>query len=330
MKISVIGAGSWGTAMSKVLSDSGHEVLLWVREKELLELLNEQRRSYYIEDLTLPEGIRFTGDIHECFEFSNLLFNAVPVQYIRSVFGRLNLEDKTVVNLSKGIELVSLKRPSEIFKELGTFRVVTISGPSYADEVAREIPTTVVSAAENIQDARFVRDIFRTNYFRVYSSDDLVGVEISGALKNVIAIAAGIIDGLGGWYNTKASLITRATVEFIRLGSRLGAKPGTFGGLAGIGDLIVTCTGKYSRNRAVGEELAKGKKIEEILKNKKTVAEGVPTCKAIFELSKRLNVELPISIEVYRVIYEEKDPRIAIEELMTRKQKDEISWLQNL
>jgi len=202
--------------------------------------------------------------------------------------------------------------PPRLFRQLG---------PSYADEVAKEIPTTVVSAAEGIEDARFVRDLFKTRYFRVYSNNDQIGVEVSGALKNVIA--------MGGWYNTKASLITRAIVEFIRLGNCLGAKPETFGGLAGIGDLIVTCTGKYSRNRAVGEELARGKKIDEILRSRKTVAEGVPTSKAVHELAKRFNIELPISSKVYQVIFEGKNPWQAIEELMARSQKDEINWLQN-
>ncbi|OAA31894.1 hypothetical protein AT15_03460 [Kosmotoga arenicorallina S304] len=328
MKIAIVGAGSWGTAMSKVLANSGHEVLLWVRENDLLDQLKESKRSYYI-DIILPEGILFTGDIQEAISFSNLIFNAVPVQFIRRIFEGLDLRGKTVVNLSKGIELSSLKRPSELFKEFGAFRCVTLSGPSYADEVAREVPTTVVSAAERIEDARFVRDIFKTGYFRVYSNNDQVGVEVSGALKNVIAIAAGIIDGMGGWYNTKASLITRAIVEFIRLGNCLGAKPETFGGLAGIGDLIVTCTGKYSRNRAVGEELAKGKDINEILSKRKTVAEGVPTSKAVHELAKVFNIELPISSEVYKVIFEGKSPWQAVEELMSRSQKDEINWLQN-
>jgi len=328
MRISVIGAGSWGTAMSKVLANSGHEVLLWVREADLLNMLHESRRSYYI-DIVLPNDILFTGDIQQAMSFSNLVFNAVPVQFIRKVFETVDLHEKKIVNLSKGIELTFLKRPSELFKELGAHSCITLSGPSYADEVAKEIPTTVVSAAEEIEDARFVRDLFKTRYFRVYSNNDQIGVEVSGALKNVIAIAAGIIDGMGGWYNTKASLITRAIVEFIRLGNCLGAKPETFGGLAGIGDLIVTCTGKYSRNRAVGEELARGKKIDEILRSRKTVAEGVPTSKAVHELAKRFNIELPISSKVYQVIFEGKNPWQAIEELMARSQKDEINWLQN-
>lgn len=323
MKIGVIGAGSWGSTMAKVLADSGHDVMLWVREADLLELLKKKRRSYFVKSLHLPDNVAVTNELNEALEYSSVLFNAVPVQYISSVFKNLDLTNKNIVNLSKGLELSTHRRPSQIFETFGAKTVSTLSGPSYAEEVAKEIPTSVVVAAKDIEFARFVRDLYNVNYFRVYSNDDLVGVEIAGAIKNVIAIAAGIIDGLGGWNNSKAALITRATVEMARLGVALGGKPETVAGLAGVGDLIVTCTGVYSRNRKVGEELAKKRKIDEILSSMKMVAEGVATCRAIYHLSRELNIELPIVEQVYAVLYKEKEPKKAIVELMTRKKKDE-------
>lgn len=324
MKLAVVGAGSWGTTIAKVLSDSGHEVMLWVREKDILDSLSKNRKNPFVGSLLLPPNVLLSNELDEVLAYSDYIFNAIPVQYIRKAYHDDNLLiGKKLINLSKGFELVTFKRPSEIFSEKGIKYFVTLSGPSYAEEVAREVPTSVVAASEDIKLARKVRDIFSTDYFRVYSSNDVTGVEVAGALKNVVAIAAGIIDGLGGWNNTKAALITRATVEIARLGVTLGGKAETFGGLAGVGDLVVTCTGKYSRNRGVGERLARGENLNEIITSSNMVAEGVPTCKAIYELSLKLGVELPIVREVYSVLYNSKVPMEAIKNLMSRNPKDE-------
>lgn len=324
MRLSVVGAGSWGTTIAKVLSDSGHDVMLWVREKEIYDSLLNNRKNPFVESLELPENVLLSSALEEVLNYSQFIFNGIPVQYIRKAYSEnINLSQKFFVNLSKGFELGTFERPSEIFFEKGIKDFVALSGPSYAEEVAREIPTSVVAASEDIGLARKIRNLFSTDYFRVYSSNDVIGVEVAGAIKNVMAIAAGIIDGLGGWNNTKAALITRATVEIARLGVKLGGKVETFGGLAGVGDLVVTCTGKYSRNRGVGERLARGQKLEEILAGSTMVAEGVPTCKAIYELSMKLGVELPIVREVYSVLYNSKAPMEAIKNLMSRNPKDE-------
>ena len=323
MKLTVIGAGSWGTAMAKVLSDSGHEVMLWVREPEILEMLLKNRKSPFMESARLPENIALTSRLEDAMVFSQILFNAVPVQYISGIYCEHSIRGKMLVNLSKGFELGSLKRPSEVYAGKGLKNFVALSGPSYAEEVAREVPTSIVAAAKDIESAREIRDLFHSGYLRVYSSSDLTGVEVAGAIKNVMAIAAGIIDGLGGWNNTKAALITRATAEIARLGIKIGGKPETFAGLAGVGDLVVTCTGKYSRNRRVGERLAAGEKLDKIVSGSRMVAEGVSTCKAIYELSQTVGVELPIVNQVYGILYESKDPVKAIRELMSRDLKDE-------
>ncbi|MGC9383245.1 MAG: NAD(P)H-dependent glycerol-3-phosphate dehydrogenase [Kosmotogaceae bacterium] len=324
--IAVIGAGSWGSAIAKVLSDSGNDVILWVRREKVKSQLERTRQSNYIEGLHFPEGIRFSSNIVETIDSCKIIFNAVPVQYIRQVYQKANLLNKVLVNLSKGIEISTLKRPSQIFKEKNACKYAVLSGPSYAEEVTKCIPTSVVVASNNIGTARTVRDIFNVDYFRVYSSSDVIGTELAGAQKNVFAIAAGIIDGMGGWFNTKAALITRSVTEMTKLGIRFNADKMTFMGLAGVGDLVVTCTGKYSRNRYVGQKLAEGYKINDILSNMKCVAEGVPTSKAIHNISSEKQIELPISEEVYRVLYENKSPRMGLNHLMRRKQKDEYNF----
>ncbi len=321
--IAVIGAGSWGSAISKVLSDSNNEVLLWVRREKVKNLFKRTHESNYIEGLYFPEKIQFSSNIEDVIDQCELIFNAVPTQYISDVYKGIDLSGKTIVNLSKGIEISTLKRPSQIFMEKHTQNFAILSGPSYAEEVSKCFPTSVVVASNNIEVARMIRDIFRVDYFRVYSSSDVTGTELAGAQKNVFAIAAGIIDGLGGWFNTKAALITRAIAEMTKLGMEFNAEKLTFMGLAGIGDLVVTCTGKYSRNRYVGQKLAEGYKINEILENMKCVAEGIPTSKAIHKISLKDQIELPISSEVYKVIYENKSPEEGLNNLMKRSQKDE-------
>jgi glycerol-3-phosphate dehydrogenase (NAD(P)+) len=324
--IAVIGAGSWGSAIAKVLSDSGNDVLLWVRRKKVKSQLERTRQSNYIEGLHFPDRVQFSSNIVEVIERCKILFNAVPVQFISQVYQKTNLLNKIVVNLSKGIEMSTLKRPSQIFMEKNVCKYAVLSGPSYAEEVTKCIPTSVVVASHNIGTARMVRDIFNVDYFRVYSSSDVIGTELAGAQKNVFAIAAGIIDGMGGWFNTKAALITRSVAEMTKLGIRFNADEMTFMGLAGVGDLVVTCTGRYSRNRYVGQKLAEGYKINDILNNMKCVAEGVPTSKAIHNISLEKQIDLPISEEVYRVLYENKSPATGLNHLMRRKQKDEHNF----
>ncbi|TYB87238.1 MAG: NAD(P)-dependent glycerol-3-phosphate dehydrogenase [Kosmotoga sp.] len=321
--IAVIGAGSWGSAISKVISDSGNNVLLWVRRKKIRSLLEKTRRSNYIEGLHFSNRIQFSSNLGKVINRCEIIFNAVPVQYIEKVYEKTNLLNKTIVNLSKGIEISTLKRPSQIFMEKNASKYAVLSGPSYAEEVSKCIPTSVVVASNDIGTARMVRDIFNVDYFRVYSSSDVVGTELAGAQKNVFAIAAGIIDGMGGWFNTKAALITRSVAEMTKLGMRFNADEMTFMGLAGVGDLVVTCTGKYSRNRYVGQKLAEGYEIKDILNNMKCVAEGVPTSQAIHSISLKEDIELPISSEVYRVLYENKSPEQGLNHLMKREQKDE-------
>ncbi|MFW6120200.1 MAG: NAD(P)H-dependent glycerol-3-phosphate dehydrogenase, partial [Petrotogales bacterium] len=303
-----------------------NSLFCWVRREKIKKLLKCTRESNYIEGLYFPEKIQFSSNIEEVIDQCEIIFNAVPVQYTSDVFKGINLSGKTIVNLSKGIEISSLKRPSQIFMKKHAQNYAILSGPSYAEEVSKCIPTSVVVASDNIKIARMIRDIFNVHYFRVYSSADVIGTELAGAQKNVFAIAAGIIDGLGGWFNTKAALITRAIAEMTKLGMEFNADKLTFMGLAGIGDLVVTCTGKYSRNRYVGQKLAEGYKIDEILENMKSVAEGIPTSKAIHKISLRKQIELPISSEVYKVIYENKSPEEGLNNLMKRSQKDESSF----
>jgi glycerol-3-phosphate dehydrogenase (NAD(P)+) len=261
----------------------------------------------------------------------DLYILAVPTQYIRPVFTqyRFPIKEKILVNLSKGIEKNSLMRVSQILNDVSGIngkQYVVLTGPSHAEEVSRKTPTTIVAASDVIENARLIQDIFTNSYFRVYTSDDVIGCEIGGALKNVIAIAAGIIDGLGIGDNTKAALITRGLAGMTRLGVTLGANPITFSGLSGLGDLIVTCNSKHSRNRYVGEQIGKGRLLKEILSDMKMVAEGVETTASTNQLSEKHQVELPITAQVYKILFEDVAPLKAIANLMTRETKHEWWW----
>ncbi len=332
MRIAVLGAGSWGTTLAVLLHYNAHVVRLWSYDKSHVESMKHTRENKdFLPGIIIPTDIELMSDILAVVEGAELIVTAVPTQFIRSVLTNLaskRFEDVIIVNVAKGIENKSLMTVSEILLDvlphIKLENIVTLSGPSFADEVSRQIPTAVVAASSNIAAAKLVQQTFMAPYFRVYSSTDIRGVELAGSLKNVIAIAAGIADGAGFGDNTKAAIMTRATVEIARLGKLMGARQETFAGLSGIGDLIATCMSKHSRNRHVGEEIGKGRKLNDILAEMKMVAEGVPTTRSVHDLALKYQVEMPICNEVYDVLFEYKDPIIATSDLMTRDAKGEM------
>ncbi len=332
MTITVLGAGSWGTTLSILLYTGHYNVTLWTYRDDHAKSMRETRfNTEFLPDVPLPDDLHISSDLASTVNQAEMIVAAIPTQYVRSVFAQLSdidLSDKIIVNVAKGIENESLMTISEIIEDccptVKARKQSILSGPSHAEEVSRNVPTAVVAASPSIETAKLVQQTFLTPYFRVYASADLRGVELGGSLKNVIAIAAGISDGIGFGDNTKAALLTRGIVEITRLGVAMGADQNSFAGLSGIGDLIVTCTSKHSRNRYVGEQIGQGRKLSEILKEMIMVAEGVATTKSVYELSVRYNIDMPISTEVYRMLFEEKDPHQATEELMTRDAKIEL------
>ena len=326
MKIGVIGAGSWGTTLANVLAKKGHDVTLWVYEADLSKRLQETGvNDLYLDGITLSSKLAYTNDLSEAAQNSQLILLVSPSQVMRHVLKDLKAyipEDCLLVSAAKGIENGTLLTMSEVLQEvLGeqvAKRSAFLSGPSFAREVAAEQPTAVTVAAVNPEVAHRVQEIFSTDYFRVYTNQDVVGVEIGGAMKNVIALAAGVGDGLGFNHNARAALITRGLVEISRLGEAKGAQEATFSGLAGMGDLVLTCTGDLSRNRSVGIELGKGRKLDEILNQMRMVAEGVKTTLSAYQLAAKLGVAMPITEQMYQVLYKEKDPKQAAADLMTR------------
>lgn len=333
-RITILGAGSWGMAVARLLDQNGRDVTLWAYDpREYYKLLQERGDSAKLPRLHLAPTIEITNDLAASVEDCDLVVLAVPAQYLRSVLREIGPRVRPrlgVVNLAKGIETGSLKRMSEVILEETSIpieRVCTLSGPSHAEEVALDMPTTVVVAGSSDHLTSRVQEIFSCLVFRVYRSSDLVGVELGGSLKNVIAIAAGIVDGLGFGDNTKGALITRGLAEMIRIGATLGAKPETFAGLSGLGDLVTTCCSRHSRNRWVGEQIGMGKKLHEILLNMSMVAEGVETTRSSYSLARHCGVEMPITAEVFHVLFDGKPPLEAIEQLMGRALKAEV-WRQ--
>lgn len=331
LRICVLGSGGWGTALGIILHNNRHKVTLWEYDKEYAHTLNEYRENfYYLPKIKIPEKIHITNDLREAIKDKELIVIATPTQFIRSVIEQvkdIDLDGKVILSVSKGIENHSLMTVSQIFSDVFTNiqkkNIVVLSGPSHAEEVAQHTPTAVVAAGYDEKNTEIVQKAFSNKYFRVYKSNDVLGVELGGALKNVIAIAAGIADGAKFGDNTKAAIMTRGIREITRFGMRFGAHESTFIGLSGIGDLIVTCMSKHSRNRFVGEEIGKGKKLKQVLAEMKMVAEGVATTESTHELAKKLGVELPIIEQVYKVLFLGKDPHHATEKLMTRDLKDE-------
>ncbi len=326
-KIAIIGSGGWGTAAALHLCKNGHEVTLWSwleEEKERLE--KDLENKEFLPGIFLPSDITFTSDI-SCVRNKDLVVLVTPSKAIRSTCRAMAphiTPNTVVVILSKGIEDGTLCTLSEIAEsELGGCHIAVMSGPSHAEEVARGIPTTNIAACNDIKYAEYIQSIFMSETFRVYTGTDVLGVELGGALKNIIALCAGITDGIGFGDNTKAALMTRGIKEISRLGIAMGANADTFWGLSGIGDLIVTCTSMHSRNRRAGILIGQGKSLDEALKEVHMVVEGVQSCRAAYELSKKYGVEMPIVEKAFQVLYEAKSPKDAVLELMMREPKSE-------
>lgn len=336
--IAVIGAGSWGTALSLVLTDNGHRVNLFVRRSEHADEINQQRTNeHYLPGITLPKTIKASASLEEVLHGVDTILLVTPTSSIRELLPQIACylhKPITMIHASKGIEPDSLKRISEIIEEELSEEllqaVVVLSGPSHAEEVILRQPTIVTVSSKDQEARHSVQDLFMNHYFRVYTNDDIIGVEIGGALKNVIALGAGISDGLGYGDNSKAALITRGLAEIMRLGTKLGANPATFSGLTGIGDLIVTCMSKHSRNWRAGELIGKGHQLDDILENMGMVVEGVRTTKAGYRLSKTYNVDMPITSELYAVLFHNKDPKQAVDDLMKRNRTHEVEDLTKL
>ncbi len=331
-KIGVIGAGSWGTALAVLLNSNGHEVTIWSIIKEEVEMLRTKRQhETKLPGVVLPGEILLTNDLKEAMEDKDVLILAVPSPYTRSTAHSMKAyakEGQKIVNVAKGIEENTLYTLSDIIEEeLPGTDVAVLSGPSHAEEVGRGLPTTCVVGAHTRTTAEYLQNIFMSPVFRVYTSPDMLGIELGGALKNVIALAAGTADGLGYGENTKAALITRGITEITRLGVKMGAKLETFGGLTGIGDLIVTCASVHSRNRKAGYLIGKGCTMQEAMEEVKMVVEGVYSAKAAMGLAKKYQVELPIIEQVNKVLFEGKSAGEAVQELMLRDKKIEHSEL---
>ena len=329
LKFAVLGDGAWGTALALLLAqDTRHAVTLWSARPENGRLLRERRENVrLLPGVPIPDTVALTTAIDEAAAGADLYVMAIPTVYLRPTLGRIRAAlrpDRPVVSLAKGLENETFLRPTEIIAEvLGSEHLAVLSGPSHAEEVSRGRPTTVVAASSDLDLARWIQDHFRTERFRVYTNLDVVGVELAGALKNVIGIAAGISDGLGFGDNAKAALLTRGLVEMARFGVALGAEHATFFGLAGLGDLITTCVSRHGRNRAVGERLARGEKLAAILDSMVMVAEGVYTTRSVHARAVRMGIDMPITSEIYRVLYEDKDPLAAVNALMLREPKSE-------
>ena len=326
--ISVIGSGSWGTALAVMLDKYGHNVTLWSRQAEEAEsiALNHENKEY-LPGIEVKESIKVTTSKKEALEKADIIINAVPSKFVReclSGFDGLFREGQTIVNVSKGLEEGSLLRLSEVISQCAPkCDVCTLVGPSHAEEVGRGIPTACAVSCKNIETAKMVQSEFMNETFRLYTNSDMIGMEIGAALKNVIALAAGMSDGLGFGDNTKAALMTRGLAEISRLGVKMGGRAETFIGLSGMGDLIVTCTSMHSRNRRAGIMLGKGMSLEETLNNVHMVVEGVNTAKAAYELSVKYDVDMPITKSINQVLFNGKNPKEAVVELMMRVGKDE-------
>ncbi|MFZ1291940.1 MAG: NAD(P)H-dependent glycerol-3-phosphate dehydrogenase [Melioribacteraceae bacterium] len=331
MRISVLGAGSWGTALAIILHSNGHDVTLWEYKRGYYKTLKRTRENkIYLPKIKIPKEILITNSLKEGCLNQHMIVLAIPSQFIRGVLKSIknfDFGDTTFISVAKGIEQKTLFTVSQIIKDeipsIEDKNIGVLSGPSHAEEVAIKIPTAVVSASTDLETAQQIQAAFTTSYFRVYYSTDIIGVELGGALKNVIAIGAGMVDGAKFGDNTKAAIMTRGIAEISRIGIEMGARPETFSGLSGVGDLIVTCMSKHSRNRYVGEQIGAGKKLKAILNSMQMVAEGVATCQSSYELARKHNVATPIVDAVYSALFLDKDPKKATYELMARDMKSE-------
>lgn len=327
MTISILGAGSWSTAIASVLADK-NDVLLYARDKDQARTINEENiNEKYFPQVDLSKNIRASSDLKDIFK-NKYIINGIPTQNIRSVLEEskdLLKDDNIIINLSKGLELSTYKRISQIFKDFNeNISYAVLSGPSHAEEVIKKMPTTLVCASEDKELAKSLQEIFIRDYFRVYSSTDLVGVEIGGAIKNILALGIGMATGLGYGDNAKAALITRGISEMTRFAKAFGADSKTINGLAGIGDLIVTATSKHSRNNRAGILIGEGHFISYLQKEINMVVEGIPTTRAIYEISKNMGIELPITNEIYQVLFNNKSSEESVKDLMLRDMKSEF------
>lgn len=335
-KIAIIGAGSWGTALSLHLAEKFDDVSLWVYEKELCDLIKKEREnSWFLPGFQLPKNITPDTSIEAVMKNQSVILMVTPTPTLRNIMAQLKsfIQPGTlIINASKGIENDSLSTCHKIIKDSLNIPcdVATISGPTFAKEVAAKVPSALLAASESEDVAKRVQEIFSSQYVKVFTSTDVLGVEIGGALKNVIAIATGISDGLKLGYNTRAALITRGLVEITRIGTELGAKPETFYGLSGLGDLVLTCTGDLSRNRQLGIQLGEGKSLKEITKEMRMVAEGVSTVKSAYELIQKLDIQASVMQETYKVLHENKPPEKALEDLMRVEISTEFSGIKGL
>jgi len=331
-RIAVIGGGSWGTALANLLGENGYDVDLWVYETEVKDQIAQQRENItFLPGFRLSDNITPSNDLEEVVAGKQMVLMVTPSHLTRMVAGKISgvlSPDATLVSATKGIENETLLTMSGVYKEvlpgMTDKRYVVLSGPSFAKEVVRGVPTLVAAASKNAKRAELVQKVFSSPCFRVYTNDDVIGVELGGSVKNVIAIASGMIDGLGLGLNTRAAIMTRGLAEMRRLGIKMKADPRTFSGLAGVGDLILTCTGDLSRNHTVGMKLGQGRTLDEILSEMKMVAEGVKTAKSVYNLSRKLGVEMPICHAIYKILYESLSPQEASRELMTRDLKEEF------
>lgn len=329
-KITILGDGGWGTTLSILLCKKGFDVTLWGAFKDNILTIEKTRvNEKFLSNITLPTSIKLTSDLNAAVKMSELIVVAIPSQFVRKVLRGIShkyISNAVFLSATKGIEIKTHKTISSvILEETGCSRkqLAVLSGPTIAIEVAKNIPTAAVISSKNKALAQALQDIFMTDRFRIYINSDVLGVELGGSLKNIIAIGCGISDGLGFGTNTKSALLARGLAEMSRLGMAMGAKRETFSGISGLGDLVTTCISPYSRNRFVGEQIGKGKSLKEILSAMDMVAEGVPTVRAGYFLSKRYNVSMPITEQVYAVLYKNKDPKKAVNDLMTREKKEE-------
>lgn len=329
MQISVLGDGGWGTTLAILLYRKGFKVTLWSAFANYGAYLNKKRvNTKFLPGIRIPQGIEITHNLKRALDGKQLIILAIPSQYLRGVLKKVKqfagYRRAIIVSVSKGIEVERLKRMSEVIHdELGNVKLAVLSGPTIAHEVARDIPTTAVIASGEQRLRQYLQGIFMTERFRIYTNADVIGVELGGSLKNIIAIACGISDGLRFGTNTKAALLSRGLAEISKLGLAMGAKVSTFSGISGLGDLVTTCISPYSRNRFVGEQIGKGKSLRQIRTHMQMVAEGIPTTKSAYTLGLKYKVDMPITQEVYRVLYKNKSPLKAVKDLMTRERKKE-------
>jgi glycerol-3-phosphate dehydrogenase (NAD(P)+) len=324
MKVTILGCGTWGSAVAQLLAEKDVDITAWQRHEDKAVAMARTRKHPHLSDLEFNENIVFTTDLNDALKSGDIIVLATPSHSIRELIRRVEngMKDQSIiVNLAKGIDLNSLMTMSQLIQaetDIGSDQIVSLYGPSHAEEVVRKLPTTLVAACPKITTSKTIQELMSSEVLRVYRNKDILGVEIGGSVKNVMAIAAGICDGIGYGDNSKAAILTRGITEMTRLGVIMGAKKSTFAGLSGIGDLLVTALSQHSRNRYLGEEIGRGKSLQEVTEGMDMIAEGVNTCRAVPRIVEKYDIEMPIAEAVYGILFENKDPLAAVKELMTR------------